>query len=337
MNETTTYPIISVIIPAYNIEKLLPRCVDSVLAQTYPKDRLEILIVDDGSSDNTGKIADDYAKRYSNIVSLHEENAGSSAARNYALSKVRGEYIGFVDSDDYIEPDMYENLMIGILNNNVKMAQIGRDEIAEDGTKLPCVVPLPRWETIYSPKGFMKLLLLHEGDSSFCTKLTHRSFFEKKEFPVGKLNEDFDLLYHLLPEIGEIVFVNKIGYHVFYRTGSNSRKKVEEKDYFPPVFTDIVVNSDECYEFVNKNFPQLERYAIRFCLVQRLDYLLHIPISKMTKDNKFYQNVCVFVRKHKKDALNSPFLGKRQKLYLWLFAGNPRLIRQVHAKLRGIK
>lgn len=363
-------PKITVIIPAYNIENLITRCVESVVNQTYPKELTQILVVDDGSTDNTGKVIDELAARYDNVTALHEENGGSSKARNYALSKAEGDYIGFVDSDDYIEPFMYEKLVDALIRNNALMAQTGRDEIAEDGSRLPSVVQVPEWETIYTDKGFLKELLMHRGDASFCTKLTSRKLFDIEEavrryesngkdsctsgditdtsgnegsmnrevrlFPEGVLNEDFRLLYHMLPDAKEVVVTTDTGYHVYYRSGSNSRKKASDKDYFPSVFTDIVVNSDDVTSFAKDKYPDLSEYTMRFSLVQRLDYLLHIPISKMTDDNEFYKNVCRFVKEHKVQIKTNPYLSRRQRLYLTLFTLDPRTIRKVHAKLRHL-
>lgn len=407
-------PKITVIIPAYNIENLITRCVESVVKQTYPEELIQILVVDDGSTDNTGRIIDELADKYSNVTALHEPNGGSSRARNYALSKAEGDYIGFVDSDDYISPFMYEKLVDALIRNNALMAQTGRDEIAEDGSRLPDVVQVPEWETIYTDKGFLKELLMHRGDASFCTKLTSRKLFDIDEavrrscgssedssfshvaentvdnknvnegtvnednvnedtlnedtvnegtlnkdtvnegavnegtlnidtmnrevrlFPEGVLNEDFWLLYHMLPDAGEVVVTTDTGYHVYYRSGSNSRKKATDKDYFPPVFTDIVVNADDVTSFAKDRYPDLAEYTMRFSLVQRLDYLLHIPISKMTDDNGFYQGVCRFVKEHKAEIKENPYLSRRQRLYLRLFTHNPRTIRKVHAFVRRI-
>lgn len=363
-------PKITVIIPAYNIENLITRCVESVVNQTYPKELTQILVVDDGSTDNTGKVIDELAARYDNVTALHEENGGSSKARNYALSKAEGDYIGFVDSDDYVEPFMYEKLVDALIRNNALMAQTGRDEIAEDGSRLPSVVQVPEWETIYTDKGFLKELLMHRGDASFCTKLTSRKLFDIEEavrryksngkdsstsgditdtsvnegsmnrevrlFPEGVLNEDFRLLYHMLPDAKEVIVTTDTGYHVYYRSGSNSRKKASDKDFFPPVFTDIVVNADDVTSFAKDKYPDLSEYTMRFSLVQRLDYLLHIPISKMTDDNEFYKNVCRFVKEHKVQIKTNPYLSRRQRLYLTLFTLDPRTIRKVHAKLRRL-
>ena len=112
-------PLISVIIPVYNVEKYLRRCLDSVIAQTYQN--LEIICVDDGSIDDSGKICDQYAVRDARIKVIHQENQGLSAARNRGLDAAEGEYIAFVDSDDYILEDMYKKMLDKLLDYSVDL------------------------------------------------------------------------------------------------------------------------------------------------------------------------------------------------------------------------
>ena len=109
-------PLITVIIPVYNIMEYLPRCVHSVTAQTYKN--LQIILVDDGSTDGTAQLCDELAAEDPRISVYHKENGGSSSARNLGLGKAQGEYIGFVDSDDRCEPEMYEKLLQSMLQNN---------------------------------------------------------------------------------------------------------------------------------------------------------------------------------------------------------------------------
>ena len=330
-------PRISVIIPAYNTQTLLERCVRSVCAQTYPQSQMEIIIVDDGSTDETGMLGDRLAAEYANVVCYHEANAGSSAARNLGLSHATGVYVGFVDSDDYVDPHMYKALVEALQRRNARMAQVCRDEIAEDGTKLPDVVAVPQTELVVTAQAFLKSLLMHEGDTSYCTKLVARDLFaDGMQFPTGMLNEDFYLLFHMLPEAGQVVILPHQYYHVFYRTGSNSRKRVQDKDYFPPVFTDIVNNADAVTDFVKKKYPQLLPVAKRFGLVQRLDYLLHIPLSLMRKENAFYISVVGYLRHNLAEIITNPYLGRKNKIYLLLFAPAPRLLRTIHAGIRRV-
>ena len=325
-------PLISVIIPVYNIMEYLPRCVHSVTAQTYP--RLQILLVDDGSTDGTAQLCDQLAFEDVRIRVYHKKNGGSSSARNMGLKLAEGELVGFVDSDDYVEPDMYEKLYQGMERTGVAIAQIGRDEIDEKGNLLPDICVPPKEETRYSNVEFMRELLLHKGDCSFCTKLFRRELFEKENFPEGKLNEDFRLLVHMLTQGEDILSLPDRGYHVFYRQGSNSRKK--DKNEFSRVYADSVENADEVSRHVEKNFPELKEVAFRFGVFQRLEYLLHIPILQMRRDNEFYLQVVSYLRKNWWKAMKNPVLTRKNKIYQTLFAIAPKAIRVVHKKLKRL-
>ena len=323
-------PLITVIVPVYNIIEYLPRCVESICNQTYRN--LEILLVDDGSTDGTDKLCDELAKKDDRIRVFHKENGGSSTARNLALSYAKGEYVGFVDSDDFIAPDMYEKLYSGIVTYGVKVAQIGRDEIEQDGNMLPNICEPPKEATVISSLEFLKELLMHRGDCSFCTKLIDKSLFPKEAFPEGRLNEDFHLLVRMLPDIGKLVSLPEQTYHVFYRIGSNSRKA--DKENFSRVYADCVDNADMVEALVAQNIPTLKSVALRFAVFQRLEYLLHIPISQMTRDNGMYRDVVAYMRKNWFRAMGNPELTGKNKLYHTLFAIAPKSIRQLHAKMR---
>ncbi|WP_022765756.1 glycosyltransferase family 2 protein [Butyrivibrio sp. XPD2006] len=331
------YKSISVIIPAYNIEDLLEKCVTSVASQDYPKELLQIIVVDDGSTDNTPGIADELARKYSNVQVIHKENGGSSSARNVGIEAATGDYLGFVDSDDYISGVMYSTMMEAALRNNADMVQIARDEISESGDKLPDVLEPFDEEKEITPTEHLRTLLMHTGDASFCTKLTKKELFtEDMRFPEGELNEDFYLMIHMLEKVNKLILLPEACYHVFYRTGSNSRKKAQDKDYFPPVFTDIVRNSDVVLDLVSRNHRELIPVALRFGFVQRLDYLLHIPISKMTSDNTFYKKVVSDLRRSFAKMLGNKYLSAKQKAYLTLLTLAPKGVRKLHAGIRGL-
>jgi len=328
---------ISVIIPAYNIESLLEKCVASVATQDYPEGLLEVIVVDDGSTDNTFAVAKGLTVKYPNVTVLHKENGGSSSARNLGIRHSTGDYIGFVDSDDFVDPLMYRTLLEAAIKYDADMVQISRDEISEDGTKLPDVVIPPKEPTVITPAEHLRTLLMHTGDASFCTKLVKRDYFtEDMMFPEGELNEDFYLMIHMLSRINKLLILPQQYYHVFYRTGSNTRRKKEDKDYFPSVFTDIVRNSDVALNLVEKSYPELLNVARRFGYYQRLDYLLHIPVSKMTPDNSFYMEVVAYIRKNRKNIASNEYLTLKQKSYLMILSTFPRQIRSLHAKIRGL-
>lgn len=125
-------PLISVIIPIYNVEKYLRQCIESLLQQTYPN--TEIILIDDGSKDNSGKICDEYAEKCCNVFVVHKENAGLGMARNTGLEHITGKYVAFVDSDDWLCKDLLEVLYNNLISNNVDCCKSGFQRVRNDGT-----------------------------------------------------------------------------------------------------------------------------------------------------------------------------------------------------------
>lgn len=325
-------PLISIIIPVYNIKDYLERCVRSVCAQTY--ENLEILLVDDGSFDGTEKLCDKLAEEDVRIRVFHKQNGGSSSARNLGISLAKGEFLGFVDSDDYIDDSMYELLMAALTQQEAAIAQIGRDEVDEKGNRLPDICQPPP-EPVYIPShDFIRELLMHRGDCSFCTKLIARKLFQGRSFPEGELNEDFKLLLHMLGDAEGVISLPQQTYHVFYRIGSNTRKA--DKNEFSRVYGDCVDNADMAAALVKEKYPDLEPQVMRFGLFQRLEYLLHIPVSQMNKENGQYRRICAYVRKHWPDSVRSPYLTGKNKVYLTLFAAAPKGVRKAHKWLKRL-
>lgn len=324
MGET---PLVSVIVPVYNIKEYLPRCVHSILHQTYR--HLEVILVDDGSTDGTGRLCDQLACEDSRIRVFHQKNGGSSSARNLGISHAKGSYLGFIDSDDYIEPWMYERLVAGQLASGAQIVQIGRDEVDAEGRQLPNICEPPAEDVFISAKDFMRELLMHRGDCSFCTKLVDRALFDNYSFPLGVLNEDFHILVQMLTETKGVMSLSGQAYHVFYRIGSNTRK--QDRKEFSRVYRDNVDNADMVYGLVQQQMPELSDVAVRFGLFQRLDYLLHIPVEQMTGDNAVYRQICKYIRTHMVDVLKSGYLTKKNKIYLGLFAMAPKRVRKLHA------
>lgn len=252
MNSSVTkQPLISVIVPVYNIIPYLPRCVESLRTQTY--ENLEILLIDDGSTDETPALCDRLATEDERIRVFHKKNGGPSSARNFGLQQAGGEYVGFVDSDDYVEADMYERLYGAIEKTGMPVAQVGRDEIDKDGNILPNICEPVATEQVIPAEGFLKELLMHRGDCSFCTKLLRKDLFTIEQFPVGALNEDFHLLVKMLTReesaVPGIACIPGQAYHVFYRPDSNTR----DKNRFSRVFADNIDNADMVLALVDKN------------------------------------------------------------------------------------
>ncbi len=326
-------PLVSVIVPVYNIKEYLPRCVASICNQTYSD--LEIFLVDDGSTDGTGALCDTLALEDERIRVFHKKNGGSSSARNLGISHAKGQFLGFVDSDDYIEPWMYERLVKGQKESGAKIVQIGRDEVDEAGNQLPNICEPPERDVFISSKEFMNELLMHRGDCSFCTKLVDRTLFDDYRFPIGVLNEDFHILVQMLTKVDGLLSLSGQGYHVFYRIGSNTRK--QDKKDFSRVYQDNVDNADMVYHIVKEHFSDLMEVAERFGFFQRLDYLLHIPMEQMEKNNIIYRNIYQYLRKHTGNVLTNNYLTKKNKVYLLLLTIAPKTVRKLHAFWMNIR
>lgn len=324
---------ISVIVPVYNSIDCLDKCVRSICAQTYTD--LEILLIDDGSTDGTDRLCEQLALEDCRIRTWHKKNGGASSARNVGIGLAAGEYLGFVDSDDYIEPDMYELMMDSMRERPVSLVQISRDEVDEAGQRQPDVCVPPDNVRFCRAQDFLEELLLHKGDCSFCTKLVKKELFEGHKFPEGVLNEDFSLLVEMLQEIDGITILPKQCYHVVSRQESTTRRRT--KDSFSRVFLDIVDNADKMQVLVDQRYPGLHDHAVRFNLYQRLDYLLHVPITQMTRENAFYNRVIKYLRGHVRDMVRNPYLTGKNKIYLLLLATAPRTVRRVHAGMMKIR
>ena len=224
---------------------------------------------------------------------------------------------------------MYEKLYAAIEQYGVPAAQAGRDEIDPAGKRLPDICIPPEEAVCIGAEAFLKELLMHRGDCSFCTKLIRKDVLKDREFPVGVLNEDFHLLVGLLGErIDRIVSLPYRGYHVIYRLGSNSRKA--DKESFSRVYADNIDNADMVGALVRDKYPGLRDTAFRFGIFQRLDYMLHIPVSQMKRDNEFYRGVVRYLRKHWCKAMGNSILSNKNKLYHTLFAVAPKGIRKLH-------
>ncbi len=309
--------LISIIIPVYNAAGYLERSIGSVRNQTYRN--LEIITVDDGSKDDSLKILDSFAASDSRIKVIHKENGGSSSARNAGLKAATGEYIGFIDADDHIEFDMYENLA-RILDEDPKadVSQILSCEENENGELIKAFGEGFIEDTQQSGRDFFRALLLHRGDSSFCTKLFRREFFEGFSFPEGRLNEDFDLLVKMSEKLELLKVCREPGYHIVLSTESNTRGTYRQSFY-----ENVMENAEKMLALSARKYPGLKEEAAHFYLVQAMWLLLHIPVSEMNKDNALYTKVYGKVKSHKRFIRRDPYLTKEQRRNLLIFAYLP--------------
>ena len=313
---------ITVIIPVYNTEKYLEKCVKSVCDQTYKN--LEVILVDDGSTDSSPEICDTLAKEDERIVVIHKQNGGLSSARNAGLDKASGDYIGFIDSDDFIAKDMYDDLYNAIPKEKYAVSNIMLERIDENGVTSPSAVPHTTDEVIDKLE-YVKELMLHKGDASVCTKLFSKPVFENLRFCEGKLNEDFLFMLDVASLVDSINFVGKVGYCYFVRNGSIT------SGYGKSVI-DMVGNSTDANAIVKKKFPELYEVADRFTLYQHMAYLLLIPKSEAHKGNKVYSGALKYIRKNIFTAITNNFLSNKNKLTIILLTVFPKTMAKLYSK-----
>lgn len=317
---------ISIIVPIYNTEKYLHKCIDSIIAQSYTN--IEIILVDDGSTDNSPSICDDYAKKDERIVVVHKRNGGLSSARNAGLDVAIGDYVGFVDSDDYISKDMYKTLVENMPADETALSNIMCVRADETGKIWPSSVPHTSDVTI-SSIDFIKELMMHTGDVSVCTKLFPKQIFEKVKFSEGSLNEDLLFMLDVLSEIDNVYFVGQVGYYYFVRSGSISSG-------YGKAVIDMVGNSLRVKAFIDSRYPELNKYTSRFTLYQHMAYLLLVPEKDANKENSVYVGAVKYIRKYILSNLNNPYLKKKNIVTLLLLAVMPKTMAKTYQKKRGI-
>ena len=197
---------ISIIVPIYKVESYLHQCVNSILNQTYRD--LEVLLIDDGSPDCCGEICDEYGKKDQRVRVFHTENRGLSAARNLGLKEAQGEYIGFVDSDDWVEPIMYEVLLGRLEETGADICVCGL-WYEYDGFKKKMELE----EAIYSNDDALRLLLDEKISNHAWNKLYRREVFLSVAFPERMLFEDIVVMHRFLEVSNTIVTTKVCGYH----------------------------------------------------------------------------------------------------------------------------
>lgn len=217
---------ISIIIPVYNVENYLVQCIDSGLAQSYPS--IEIILVDDGSTDNSGKICDHYAGENKNVVVIHKTNGGLSDARNVGIRKATGEYIMFVDGDDVVDSRLAEYLYNLITKNN---AQIGICDLKHCYINKECrFEPETSVKVLESKAAIIEMLYQKSFLVSACGKIFPSRFFGDIEFPVGFLFEDSAIMYKLFEKAERIAYGNAKLYGYCHRENSITTKAFTKKD-----------------------------------------------------------------------------------------------------------
>ena len=216
---------ISVIVPVYNVEAYLEKCVESILKQTYTN--LEILLVNDGSTDNSGELCDQLAQRDQRIRVIHKENGGLSDARNRGIEDASSDLIGFIDSDDYIDEDMYETLYRQMLESNADLSMCGHYDVYHQIPEKQ-VATIQTWEL--TPQEAIKMVMEAKILSvTAVNKLYKKELFEQLRFEIGKIAEDAFIMIALIHQCRKVVATNEKKYYYVHRENSITTQKFSLK------------------------------------------------------------------------------------------------------------
>lgn len=311
-------PLLSIIVPVYDVENYLQKCIDSILAQTFTD--FELILVDDGSPDNCPALCDAAAAKDARIRVLHQKNGGLSAARNAGLDVARGEWIGFVDSDDYIAPEMYETLYKAVQSTGADLALCDYVKVDETGalcTQTHVAVP---------QKSLTGRELLQKAYWTTvqiaCNKLYHRTIFAQLRYPVGKLNEDFFVIPEICLNTQKAVVVPDVLYYYVQRGDSIMGKSRTLRHY------DAAEAAQHYWNCLveNRVYETLPAAAeCTFCVVSRIYWTLPAALRKEPRSMEMLRMQSETVRRTRqycavplKLQLQSWLLWRCPQVYGWL-------------------
>lgn len=306
---------LTVVVPIYNVEKYLKKCVESILNQTLTVD--EIILVDDGSKDKSGKIADEYAQKYVHVKVIHQKNGGLSAARNTGINAATKEYIAFVDSDDYIEPIMYETLMNRLHNDSADISISGVWYEQEEGEKYSPYEPdiTKVWN---KEESLIELNSYRYFNMSFCDAVFKRSLFEidaygegKLRFPEGKLCEDFYLMHRIVARAQKVTYTSAPFYHYVQRGNSISRSTKVNLAPMDASLTQL--------EFYRKWFPELVYVAETACFFAHASiYTTYCRNGQMCPENTL-KTINLICRRYLRSVLKNNYIPQVKKIQAFIF------------------
>lgn len=325
MTKASKEPLISVIVPAYNVEECLDRCLESVVNQTYKN--IEIILIDDGSTDNSGKMCDEWAQKDKRIKVIHQKNTGLSAVRNRGVREAKGELISFIDSDDEVYSDYLDVMYRDLIENDCDLAMI------KHNIKYPSVTKGAFTGTITifdnSIDCLREMLLCRDVDVSSWGKLYKKSLFEGVKYPEGKIFEDVATFHAIVFNSKKIILNSTPHYNYIIRRKSISQQHFHEEKL------DLIEATNAMCSDVERKVPNLKAE----CNVRRLHALLStIRIFSISKkqSNKAKTYLLTLVKEQTRKT-NISLLPKRERLALKLLHCYPlfRLVMIIREKKNG--
>lgn len=284
-------PLISLVIPVYNVERYLDKCMSSVLAQTYPN--FEVLLIDDGSTDRCGVMCDGYAAADSRVRVFHKPNGGLSDARNYGVIRAHGELVSFVDSDDYITED-YLQYLYGLMTKYDADVSCAEPIMLSEGTD----ADLQKSDdsiSVTDAEGAIKKIC--HGFMGAWARLYKRELLLNNPYPVGRVNEDVYCTCRILGGCESVCFSTKVIYIWIQRSGSITHSEVCEKTF------DLLWASDKQLEYVKNNYPGAALAAEAQCTYAALKLVTQVILSPSRDSRKYYKRIRSYLALHISAAL----------------------------------
>lgn len=316
---------VSVIVPVYNVEKYLEKCLDSLVNQTL-KD-IEIIVVNDGTPDNSQEIIDNYAKKYSNIKSYIKENGGLSDARNYGLNKATGEYIAFLDSDDYVSTDMYKKMYEKAVGGNFDMVVCDINYVFEETDEIKRA-----YSNLKTDTTDIKNAMINIYPAAWNKIFKKKLFQNGLEFKKAVWFEDVEFIYRLLPHIKTIGVIHEPLNYYLQRQGSIT-KSIDKRIYHYIDNWNGIVKYYQENEFYDKYYNELEYSYVRYiyatfikqaCIYDYENYLIAVDKAIEAVKNNF--------PKYRK---NKYFYKSKKGIYLLLF--NKKIATLLYKKINKTK
>ncbi|AZB00468.1 glycosyltransferase family 2 protein [Chryseobacterium joostei] len=325
---------ISIIVPVYNVENYLTKCLDSLVNQSYRN--IEVLVVDDGSKDKSAEIIKSFALKYpEKIKAFTKENGGLSDARNFGIERATGDYIGFVDSDDYVTETMFEEMLLLAEKHQAKMVICNIQKVNENGQVTQKLTQLPNMQEKINLEDHFSVF----SDISYfaCNKLFRKELFEHKRFKKGVHFEDIQLIPQLLLECEIIAQTQSFHYQYLERTDSITKTHTEKGLDILKAVQDVE-NEFKGSRYSNKKI-ELKNFQIFEGVYSFLAYLAFVKNEEMFY--KMSDKLTVFMKERQikiQDILRYSRFGKNYLLslpvkkkifYLLFFAGQKKLIRKL--------
>lgn len=319
--------VISIIIPVYNVEMFIHKCIDSVLQQTYKT--LEIILVDDGSTDSCGMICDEYKAKDDRIKVIHKKNGGLSDARNVGLKNATGQYVCFIDSDDYVVSDYIEYLYKVLREHNADISCCNFEYTYENETTEQTKIVDEKEKTYkYDKIDAMKSLLYQKNiDNSMWGKLFKMELFKNIEFPYGKIYEDFAVFYKLVLRSNTLVYSNLKKYLYLQREKSILGTPMGTKDLCMLEF------ADEMYKNVIKEYPSLENALNSRILNMDFYFLRRMDKEKFYKE---YQEIVKDIKQRRKKVIKDKEIKLKTRIAIYISYINVDSVRTLYNLARRI-